>query len=71
LLDAIPFKTSFRFDMEIWLPFFKQGQAVNFAPATFFCGIPGAVVKPKPDPAAAKLRAIQTIREFEEAASRQ
>jgi hypothetical protein len=51
--------------MEISLPFVRQGQGVNFAPATFFYAFPGAVtVSPKPDPEAAKLPVVFTPVQF-------
>ena len=64
LLDAIPFKSALRFDMEIWLPFKDKGQSVNFAPTTFFYAMPGAVVGVKPDPETARLPAVMTQEQF-------
>ena len=65
LLDAIPFRSSLKFDMEISLPFVRQGQGVNFAPATFFYAFPGALtVSPKPDPEAAKMPVVFTPAQF-------
>ena len=66
ILDVIPFRESFRFDMEIWLPFKDKGQSVNFAPATFFYAFPEAeIMEPKPDAATARLPVVLTQRQFE------
>lgn len=65
LLDAIPFKSALRFDMEIWLPFYRQGQGVNFAPSAFFYAFPGVVVSnPKPDPETARQPVVRTSPQF-------
>ncbi|MCG8474145.1 MAG: DUF2961 domain-containing protein [Cytophagales bacterium] len=45
-LDAIPFKKSLNFDMEIFHPFCMP---LNWSPATFFYALPGAVCDVKPD----------------------
>jgi hypothetical protein len=39
LLDAIPFTSSFQFDMEIWHPYRAE---MDYAPATFYYALPGA-----------------------------
>ena len=51
--------------MEIWLPFYRQGQGVNFAPAAFFYAFPGVVVSnPKPDPETARQPIVRTPPQF-------
>lgn len=52
LLDAIPFTTSFRFDMELW---HWRSTVVNFAPATFWYAQPGARWNVAPDAQTAAL----------------
>ena len=69
LLDAIPFKKSLKFDMEISLPFAAgggTGQSVNFTPTTFFYALPGAVVSVKPDPETASRRVVLSRRQFKD-----
>ncbi len=39
LLDAIPFEESFKFDMEIWHPYYAP---MNYSPATFWYAFKGA-----------------------------
>ncbi|QNN23083.1 DUF2961 domain-containing protein [Planctomycetales bacterium ZRK34] len=51
-LDAIPFKQSLRFEMELW---HWAKTRVNFAPATFWYARPGASCNVKPDPETAAL----------------
>ncbi|MCC6494030.1 MAG: DUF2961 domain-containing protein [Pirellulales bacterium] len=51
-LDAIPFTKSLKFDMELW---HWADTKVNFAPATFWYGRPGATSNVKPDPKTAAL----------------
>jgi hypothetical protein len=46
-LDAIPFTTSLKFDMELW---HWADTVVNYAPATFWYARPGAAGNVKPDP---------------------
>ncbi len=46
-LDAIPFTTSLKFDMELW---HWADTVVNYAPATFWYARPGATGNVKPDP---------------------
>ncbi len=50
-LDAIPFSTELRFDMEMW---HWVSTWINFAPATFFYVKPGAEIMVKPDLEGAK-----------------
>ena len=45
-LDAIPFTSSIKFDMELW---HWRGTNVNYAPATFWYGLPGAKGNVEPD----------------------
>ena len=52
ILDALPFKSSIRFDMELW--HWRKTQ-MNYAPAVFWYGRPGAKGNVKPDPEAARL----------------
>ncbi|MDN5211366.1 DUF2961 domain-containing protein [Fulvivirgaceae bacterium BMA12] len=47
LLDAIPFKTSFKFDMEIWHPYRAK---LNYSPTTFWYAFPNAQWNITPDP---------------------
>ncbi|NLX54527.1 MAG: DUF2961 domain-containing protein [Planctomycetaceae bacterium] len=49
-LDAIPFTTSLKFDMELW---HWADTNVNYAPATFWYARPGAAGNVAPDPATA------------------
>ncbi len=51
-LDAIPFTSSLKFDMELW---HWADTIVNFAPATFWYARPGAVGNVQPDPKTAAL----------------
>jgi hypothetical protein len=46
-LDAIPFKDSIRFDMELW---HWANTKVDYAPTTFFYATPGATANVQPDP---------------------
>jgi hypothetical protein len=46
-LDAIPFTTSLKFDMELW---HWADTVVNYAPATFWYARPGATGNVEPDP---------------------
>ena len=46
-LDAIPFTTSLKFDMELW---HWADTIVNYAPATFWYARPGAAGNVPPDP---------------------
>ena len=52
VLDALPFKESIKFDMELW---HWRGTRMNFAPTTFWYARPGATVNVKPDPISAAL----------------
>jgi hypothetical protein len=56
VLDAIPFRQSLRFDMELW---HWAKTRVNFAPATFWYARPGARVNVAPDTAAAALPVVR------------
>lgn len=60
-LDAIPFTSSLRFDMEQW---HWSDTKMNFAPATFFYARPGAKVNVEPDPKAAALPVKTTVPEL-------
>lgn len=51
-LDAIPFTTSLKFDMELW---HWRNTRMNFAPATFWYARPGAKWNVEPDPESAAL----------------
>lgn len=55
-LDAIPFKSKLKFDMELW---HWAPTTMNYAPATFFYARPGASTNVKPDPAEAKMKVQQ------------
>ncbi len=55
-LDAIPFETSIRFDMEMW---HWRSTQMNYAPATFFYARPGADFNVKPDPESVALKVAQ------------
>jgi hypothetical protein len=50
LLDGIPFRKSFRFDMEVW---HWQETEVDYAATTYWYGRPGAAANHQPDPAEA------------------
>jgi hypothetical protein len=58
-LDAIPFRTSLRFDMELW---HWARTRVNWAPATFWYARPGARCDVAPEPEAAR-RAVARTRD--------
>ncbi len=45
-LDAMPFTSEIRFDMEMW---HWASTRMNYAPATFFYVKPGAEIQPEPD----------------------
>lgn len=49
-LDAIPFEKSLKFDMELW---HWRKTTLNYAPAVFWYGRPGATDNLRPDPVAA------------------
>ncbi|NLS90646.1 MAG: DUF2961 domain-containing protein [Planctomycetaceae bacterium] len=51
-LDALPFTKSIQFDMELW---HWRNTNMNFAPAVFWYGRPGATCSVKPDPETAAL----------------
>lgn len=57
-LDAIPFTTSIRFDMELW---HWAKTKLNYAPTTFWYARPGATwnVKPMPEEAGNKVALVQ------------
>lgn len=55
-LDMIPFKTSLRFDMEVW--HWKECD-VEYAATTWFYAMPSATVGPQPDPNAAARPLVQ------------
>ena len=46
VLDALPFNTSIKFDMELW---HWRNTRMNFAPTTFWYARPGATCNVKPD----------------------
>ena len=52
VLDALPFTSSIRFDMELW---HWRSTRMNYAPAVFFYARPGAKVNVAPDPESAAL----------------
>ena len=52
VLDALPFTKSIKLDMELW---HWRNTQMNFAPATFWYGRPGAEGNVKPDPKSAAL----------------
>jgi hypothetical protein len=52
VLDALPFTKSIKLDMELW---HWRNTKMNFAPATFWYGRPGAKGNVKPDPDSAAL----------------
>lgn len=52
ILDALPFTKSIKFDMELW---HWRNTKMNFAPAVFWYGRPGATCNVKPDPETAAL----------------
>lgn len=52
ILDALPFTTSLKFDMEMW---HWRATKMNYAPATFWYARPGAKCNVQPDPEAAAL----------------
>lgn len=58
-LDAIPFKKSLKFDMELW---HWADSKVNYAPTTFWYARPGAVanVEPTPKDAARPVARVKT-----------
>jgi hypothetical protein len=49
-LDAIPFESSLKFDMELW---HWATTKINYAPTTFWYALPGAACNVAPDPDAA------------------
>ncbi|BDD10167.1 hypothetical protein FUAX_25990 [Fulvitalea axinellae] len=51
-LDAVPFTSSLKFDMEIWHPFEKP---MTYSPACFWYARPGAERNVQPDPEGVKL----------------
>lgn len=51
-LDAIPFTGALQVDMELW---HWAGTKVNYAPVTFWYGMPGVECNVQPDPATATL----------------
>ena len=57
ILDALPFSSSIRFDMELW---HWRSTRMNYAPAVFFYARPGAEVNVAPDPEAAALPVART-----------
>jgi len=52
VLDAIPFDTSFQFDMEVW---HWAKTRMDYAPTTFWYARPGAIWNVQPDPNEARL----------------
>jgi hypothetical protein len=58
-LDAIPFKKSLKFDMEVW---HWADTKINYAPTTFWYARPGSTanVKPTPDDAALPVALVKT-----------
>lgn len=60
-LDAIPFRKSIRFDMELW---HWAKTKMNYAPTTFWYARPGATWDVKPDPKQAKLAVPQKVEDI-------
>ena len=52
ILDALPFTSSIRFDMELW---HWRHTKMNYAPAVFWYARPGATRNVAPDPESAAL----------------
>ena len=60
-LDAIPFKKSFKFDMELW---HWRNTRLDFAPTTFWYARPGAVSNVAPAPKEAQRKVTKSIEEL-------
>ncbi len=58
LLDAIPFTTDFKFDMEIWHPY---RALMNYSPATFFYAFAGAQWNTEPNAEAVRQKVALKI----------
>ena len=59
LLDAIPFNKSFKFDMEIWHPYYDK---MNYSPTTFWYAFPGVEWNYKPDVEGVKEKVTKDIK---------
>jgi hypothetical protein len=60
-LDAIPFATSMKFDMELW---HWARTKMNYAPTTFWYARPGATCDVQPDPQEAKLAIPRSVEDL-------
>ncbi|MDN5202211.1 DUF2961 domain-containing protein [Fulvivirgaceae bacterium BMA10] len=60
LLDAIPFTSNFKFDMEIWHPYRAK---LNYSPATFWYAFPDAEWNIAPDPQGVKKKVALKIKD--------
>lgn len=57
-LDAIPFKSSLEFDMELW---HWSGVKINYAPTTFYYMLPGGTTDRVADEVGAKVKVARSI----------
>ncbi len=60
-LDSIPFKTSLRFDMELW---HWRKTRMNYAPSAFWYARPGGRSNVAPDPASAALPVARKVEDI-------